>query len=276
MFCCKAQRSSFWSLLDEPAWTTRIRGKRTHRPRVKTLVPRFLGTTESNVCPLSINASVISLSHLWHTPRPPPATPSPQTRLQKKDQSRTGADGCNVPDGLLKLVSIVAMRCHGNFKASWSSIFSARSIMLISYYALLIFALTSSVVAPSSQKASGSAWQTLQGNTDPRLRDVEDPNGVVYRWYQLQEDKPTWPEDAKLDRFMEFIPVDGRVERVACFKFQRITTPDQLKIHVRRTGYDSVRRNSVNDPLIALAGYWGRAKGLNNLPEGYGWPSSTL
>ena len=135
--------------------------------------------------------------------------------------------------------------------------------MLISYYALLIFALTSSVVAPSSQQPSGSAWQTLQGNTDPRLRDVEDPNGVVYRWYQLQEDKPTWPKDAKLDRFMEFIPVDGRVERVACFKFQRITTPDQLKIHVCRTGYDLVRKNRVNDPLIALAGYWGRAKGLN-------------
>ena len=108
----------------------------------------------------------------------------------------------------------------------------------------------------------------LEGKEDPRLREVADPDdsSVVYRWYRLKRagvGKPTWPEDADLDRVIQFMSTDHNVERVLHLKLRRVTTPDQRKIYLRRMGYDIVRRGRLNDRYIPLVGFWGRAKGFN-------------
>ncbi|KAF8731574.1 hypothetical protein AX14_004683 [Amanita brunnescens Koide BX004] len=116
-------------------------------------------------------------------------------------------------------------------------------------------------------------WQVLQGNEDPRLLEAKYPTDppVLYPWYRLKPgDKPVWPNDENLDQIMEFIPTNGRVERASRLRLRRATTRDQLKLLLRRTGYDRVRGGHLNDPIMPLVGFWGRAKGFNNLPEDLG------
>jgi hypothetical protein len=87
---------------------------------------------------------------------------------------------------------------------------------------------------------------------------------VLYPWYRLKPgDKPVWPNDENLDQIMEFIPTNGRVERASRLRLRRATTRDQLKLLLRRTGYDRVRGGHLNDPIMPLVGFWGRAKGFN-------------
>ncbi|KAF8699737.1 hypothetical protein AX14_000910 [Amanita brunnescens Koide BX004] len=148
--------------------------------------------------------------------------------------------------------------------------------MLISY-ALLIFALTSSVVAPPPppppppQQASSSEpgwWQILQNNADPRLLEVKGPDDVIYRWHRLKtvvhrEDYPAWPEDEGLDDVMEFIPADNRIESVSYLKLRRVTQDQHYHLQ-RDKGYDKLRTSHLNDPDIPLVGHWGRAGGFND------------
>ncbi|KAF8655619.1 hypothetical protein AX14_008135 [Amanita brunnescens Koide BX004] len=102
--------------------------------------------------------------------------------------------------------------------------------MLISY-ALFIFALAFSVVAPPPpphQQAPSrpeQEWKVLQGNNDPRL--------INSLWYSVMtleanDELPSWPKNANLDRVLQFMPVatdaphanDG-VGRVSIYKFHR-------------------------------------------------------
>jgi hypothetical protein len=150
--------------------------------------------------------------------------------------------------------------------------------MLISY-ALLIFTITSSVVAPSPpppslpQQAFGwplqpYTWKALQGNSHLRLLEVHDPanSSWIYRWYRLKIFKPglrpIWPDDADLDQVMQFTAIDSAVSRVTYLKLKRIEKNDQYELDLHG-GYLEIGNGNVNDPNIPLEGYWGRAYELN-------------
>ena len=136
--------------------------------------------------------------------------------------------------------------------------------MLVTY-ALLIFALTSSVVALPPHQPFGTAWQTLQGHTDIRLFDVPYPEepSLIYRWYRLKiGDVPTWPEDAVLEQVMQFAATDHRVSRVTYLKLKRAVENDGHEFHLQG-GYEEISSGDVNDPKIPLEGYWGRADKLD-------------
>lgn len=130
--------------------------------------------------------------------------------------------------------------------------------MLISY-ALLIFALTSSVVA--------FEWQILQGNPDKRLPEAKE-GGRVYRWYRLKELKngheiyPAWPEDRKLDHVIKFVGTNG-IESVSYYKLRRNVENHDL-LRNEKTSYGLRRKGArLDDERIPLEGFWGRARGLD-------------
>jgi hypothetical protein len=153
--------------------------------------------------------------------------------------------------------------------------------MLISY-ALLIFALCSSVVAPSppparrlQEEASGlrPGWEVLEGNKDLRLINP-DPE-LVYRWYKLKymetkTDYPTWSKNKNLDQAIQFINITdgGGVEQVSIFRlhrqlYQRINEYEyhQTRYAFKKTG----RKPRPLDDLINLKGFWGRALELEKV-----------
>lgn len=135
--------------------------------------------------------------------------------------------------------------------------------MLISYV-LLIFALTSSVVAPRPGLQLDS-WKLLRGNTDQRLLKKTGPNNCVYRWYRLKrvnkpKDVPSWPQDKNLDQVMQFTPTNDGID-VAYLHLRR--DPD-LRLLQRPTNYFSLTKGpALERKIIRLVGFWGRASKLN-------------
>ncbi|KAF8687524.1 hypothetical protein AX14_003678 [Amanita brunnescens Koide BX004] len=156
--------------------------------------------------------------------------------------------------------------------------------MLISY-ALFIFALASSVVAPPppphqhAPSRSEQGWKVLEGNDDKRLI------GKSIRWHRVKhigaiagsdlpswsDDKklemshlPSWPQDEILDQALEFIATDdagGGVGRVSSFTFYR-------KLHEQNKDlfefyFYGYSKNKMLAPLdhagISLEGFWGLA-----------------
>ncbi|KAF8731571.1 hypothetical protein AX14_004680 [Amanita brunnescens Koide BX004] len=131
--------------------------------------------------------------------------------------------------------------------------------MLIAY-ALLIFALTSSVVARPSppQQASvsepGKLWKTLQGALDLRLVEAKDSEKRFYRWYRLKK------------IVMRFVPFDGRIKSVYYDRLRRDNDHNLLR---SGTKYSPQKSNvPVDSKDIPLVGVWGRASKLEDLPEG--------
>ena len=145
------------------------------------------------------------------------------------------------------------------------------SIMLISY-ALFIFALTSSVVAPPpSPRLSGappplvykSEFKPLMGATDERLI------GRVKYFYKVKtlatrDDLPSWPRDSDLDTNLKFRAVDGGVGQVTIRRLRRQLSKisdHQYEFRYEKNGYrilkDSISlRDAPNSGETSLEGLW--------------------
>lgn len=157
--------------------------------------------------------------------------------------------------------------------------------MLISY-ALLIFTLSSSVVAPTPPPVHQSqgdpsvwqpVWKRLEGSKDPCLINPSPWPNLAYRWYKLKPmktktDYPTWSENKDLDQVIQFIRVTdgGGVEQVSIFEIYRQIHQghgiDQYKYH--RTRLISKKVISLDaDNQIDLEGFWGRGVELENVSQ---------
>ena len=173
-------------------------------------------------------------------------------------------------------------RCQGQLKSYINSVHRHTSepragLKMLIFHPLLIFALTSSVVALPPHQPFSTAWQTLQGHTDIRLFDVPNPEepSLIYRWYRLKiGDVPTWPEDAVLEQVMQFAATDHRVSRVTYLKLKRVVENDGHEFHLQG-GYEEISSGDVNDPKIPLEGFWGRADKLD-VSNDFFWKPSVV
>ena len=124
--------------------------------------------------------------------------------------------------------------------------------MLISY-ALFIFALASSVVAPPPPRQQ-IEWQALKGATDPRLIDN--------LWYKVEllapgEQLPSWPDVKILDHVLELVPArDGRIEAICIYQFGRKFVDNDGQYELHRIVPEELDRVPLWKEQALLQGWW--------------------